>query len=160
MRTQPLYIFDIDGTIADCQHRVSILSGTDGERWNRFYDACHLDTPITALVELMHRLYYSGARIWLFSGRSDRVRDKTDAWLREHTVYRFNGRDDEVGNLELVMRRFDDHRPDDQVKQEMLDNMLDIDRDAIAGVFDDRDRVVAMWRANGIPCFQVAPGDF
>jgi len=24
----------------------------------------------------------------------------------------------------------------------------------------DRDRVVAMWRSEGIPCFQVAPGSF
>jgi hypothetical protein len=27
-------------------------------------------------------------------------------------------------------------------------------------IFDDRDRVVAMWRSLGIPCFQVAKGDF
>lgn len=26
--------------------------------------------------------------------------------------------------------------------------------------FDDRDRVVAMWRRNGVVCAQVAPGDF
>jgi hypothetical protein len=26
--------------------------------------------------------------------------------------------------------------------------------------FDDRDKVVKMWRDNGIICFQVAPGDF
>lgn len=26
--------------------------------------------------------------------------------------------------------------------------------------FDDRDRVVKMWRDAGIPCAQVAPGDF
>ena len=26
--------------------------------------------------------------------------------------------------------------------------------------FDDRDRVVAAWRSAGIPCLQVAPGDF
>jgi len=27
-------------------------------------------------------------------------------------------------------------------------------------VFDDRDRVVKMWRENGIRCFQVAEGNF
>ena len=27
-------------------------------------------------------------------------------------------------------------------------------------VFDDRDRVVAVWRKHGIRCCQVAPGDF
>jgi hypothetical protein len=26
--------------------------------------------------------------------------------------------------------------------------------------FDDRARVVKMWRDNGVPCCQVAPGDF
>jgi len=26
--------------------------------------------------------------------------------------------------------------------------------------FDDRNRVVATWRANGVPCAQVAEGDF
>ena len=27
-------------------------------------------------------------------------------------------------------------------------------------VFDDRTKVVNMWRENGLSCFQVAPGDF
>lgn len=27
-------------------------------------------------------------------------------------------------------------------------------------VFDDRSSVVEMWRAQGLPCFQVAPGNF
>jgi len=27
-------------------------------------------------------------------------------------------------------------------------------------VIFDLDKVVQMWRHNGIPCFQVAPGDF
>ena len=30
----------------------------------------------------------------------------------------------------------------------------------IVATFDDRNRVVAMWRDAGIPCFQVAPGEF
>jgi hypothetical protein len=30
----------------------------------------------------------------------------------------------------------------------------------VRGVIDDRDQVVAMWRALGLMCAQVAPGDF
>ena len=30
----------------------------------------------------------------------------------------------------------------------------------VLGVFEDRDRVVKMWRDLGITCFQVAEGDF
>lgn len=38
--------------------------------------------------------------------------------------------------------------------------MLLVDRDRLVAVFDDRARVVRMWRKAGITCFQVAPGDF
>ena len=34
------------------------------------------------------------------------------------------------------------------------------DGERLIAVFEDRDRVVAMWRDAGVPCFQVAPGDF
>ena len=34
------------------------------------------------------------------------------------------------------------------------------DRARLVMVFDDRDRVVNMWRRNGVVCAQVAPGDF
>jgi hypothetical protein len=34
------------------------------------------------------------------------------------------------------------------------------DKSDILCIFDDRDKVVKMWRSNGIACFQVAPGDF
>jgi FMN phosphatase YigB (HAD superfamily) len=37
MSAKPLYIFDLDGTLADCQHRTPILSETDDpNRWRRF----------------------------------------------------------------------------------------------------------------------------
>jgi hypothetical protein len=59
-----------------------------------------------------------------------------------------------------MMRPIGDSRPDDVLKQEFLDRMLIVDRERLVAVFDDRDKVVAMWRRNGIACFQVAPGNF
>lgn len=53
-----------------------------------------------------------------------------------------------------------DHTPDDKLKKRWLDEMHWDDRSRIVAVFEDRARVVAMWRAAGIPCFQVADGDF
>ena len=51
------------------------------------------------------------------------------------------------------------HRADDILKIELLDQ---IRADGFSPImaFDDRDRVVAAWRAAGVPCAQVAPGDF
>lgn len=60
----------------------------------------------------------------------------------------------------FTVRDEGDHRADDIVKREWLDGMLVDDRQRLVAAFDDRDRVVAMWRAAGVQCFQVAPGDF
>jgi hypothetical protein len=50
--------------------------------------------------------------------------------------------------------------PDDQLKESWLKAMSPEDRARLVMTFDDRDRVVAMWRRNGVVCAQVAPGDF
>jgi FMN phosphatase YigB (HAD superfamily) len=152
---KPLYIFDLDGTLADCQHRVPILAEKqDNNRWRRFYAACDKDEPILAVISTMERLRRF-ADVWIFSGRSEEVRDKTVAWLTEHTS--FTEHDLETA---LVMRQEGDHRADDIVKREWLDGMLHDDRQRLVAVFEDRNRVVTMWREAGIPCFQVAPGEF
>lgn len=151
-----LYLFDLDGTLADCQHRVHFLNNTDDpNRWRKFYAACGQDKPIQHVIEVMNSLLYARNDVWVVSGRSDECREQTEAWLTNHSA--FFGY---MGSCHVIMRRAGDTRPDNEVKQEMLDNMLVDDRERIAAVFDDRDRVVAMWRSNGIPCYQVAPGNF
>lgn len=154
-RAKPLYIFDLDGTLADCQHRVPILAEKDDpNRWRRFYAACVDDTPIMPVIGVLHALVRSGADVWVFSGRSEEVRDVTHKWLYAATGYFW------LRGINVTMRAEGDHRADDIVKGEWVDGMLDVDRDRLVAAFDDRDRVVAMWRSRGIQCFQVAPGDF
>lgn len=152
---RPLYIFDLDGTLALIDHRKHFLDARDDpHRWRRFYAACDQDEPCAAVIATMERLRLV-ADVWIFSGRGTEVRDKTVAWLAEHTSFLSH-------ELELVLRMRDegDHRPDDIVKREWLDSMLLDDRQRLVAAFDDRDRVVKMWREAGVPCFQVAPGDF
>lgn len=153
----PLYIFDLDGTLALIEHRKHYLSADyadDSTRWRRFYAACDKDEPNKPVCDTLERLRRF-ADCWIFSGRSDEVRDKTEAWLCTHTSFMRHDLD-----TALVMRKAGDYRPDDVLKKEFLDLMLDEDRKRLVAVFDDRDRVVKMWRANGIPCFQVAEGEF
>ena len=49
--------------------------------------------------------------------------------------------------------------PDDELKKRWLDQLF-TNTDDVHCVFDDRDKVVKMWRDNGLTCFQVAPGNF
>ena len=58
------------------------------------------------------------------------------------------------------MRREGDYTPDDELKASWYGDLNLVDRERLVGVFDDRDKVVAMWRSKGVACFQVAPGDF
>ena len=154
-QTRPLYIFDLERTIALCEHRKHFLDQGGSERWRLFYAACDRDEPNAPVVRVMETLRHNGADVWFFSGRSDEVRDKTVAWLAQHTSFASWELD-----TALVMRQSHDHRPDDELKKEFLDHMLVEDRLRLVAVFDDRDRVVRMWRDNGVMCFQVAPGAF
>jgi hypothetical protein len=76
-------------------------------------------------------------------------KDKTEKWLAKHSVpHDF-----------LYMRPLEDKRPDDVVKQEILDTLLP-KKELIEFVVDDRQSVVDMWRKNGLTVLQCNPHDF
>lgn len=154
---KPLYIFDIDGTIALIEHRKHFLERKDDpRRWRDFYAACDKDKPNAPVIATMERLRRANADIWFFSGRSSEVRNKTVAWLAEHTSFM-------TADLEgpmLTMRNEGDYTADNELKSSWYDEMLDDDKRRLIAVFDDRNQVVNMWRSKGVACFQVAPGEF
>ena len=57
------------------------------------------------------------------------------------------------------MRSKGDHRSDTEVKKEIYDKYIK-DKYNILCVFEDRDKVVKMWRDEGLLCNQVYYGDF
>jgi phosphoglycolate phosphatase-like HAD superfamily hydrolase len=145
-----IYIFDIDGTLADLTHRLHFIQSNPKD-WDGFFAACENDLPIPEVVLTLALLYKAGAGILLISGRSETIRDKTQSWLIKHGIP-FNG---------LYMRRAGDHREDNIVKAELLDQLIkERPFDEINSVFEDRDQVVKMYRDRGLRVFQVAPGAF
>ena len=151
---RPLYIFDLDGTLALVDHRRHFVENGAG-RWREFYAACMDDKPNVPVIRVLNSLVYAAADIRIFSGRSDEVQAQTVSWLLAHTA---------LPHREIVsglrMRKEGDYTPDEVLKKQWLDELSKTDRQRLTAVFDDRDKVVAMWRENGVPCFQVAPGDF
>lgn len=146
-----VYIFDLDGTLADIEHRRHLVENGNKE-WDAFYEACVDDKPNWPVIGMYQALDNSPFReIWIFSGRSEAVRKQTEDWLEAHEIY-----------LEeperLVMRPEGDYTPDQELKRRWLDeyNL----RNRVVAIFDDRQKVVDMWRAEGLVCFQVAPGGF
>lgn len=152
-----LYIFDLDGTLALIQHRRHYVERERGKQdWKGFYAACVYDEPNDPVLRVMELLRQTGAEIWIFSGRSDEVRTQTVAWLAKHTSFMTH---DLAGPM-LTMRAEGDYTADDVLKRSWLDAMLAEDRQRLQCTFDDRDRVVKMWRSAGVACLQVADGEF
>ena len=91
------------------------------------------------------------------SGRegTEQCRKDTEEWLTE------NFAPSSEGNIhwKLYFRNEGDYRNDAIVKEEIFKKYIDPYYNVIC-VFDDRDRVVKMWRDNGILCNQVYYGDF
>lgn len=141
-------VVDMDGTLANGDHRIHHIT-TKPKNWTNYFAACDKDIPISHMIEILRAMKSIGYHIIVASGRSDEVRDKTEAWLVDHKV---------PWDV-LIMRKAGDHTPDDELKVSWLREGL-IVQDNVLCVFDDRDRVVKAWRDAGLPCLQVAPGDF
>ena len=166
-------VFDLDGTLADNTHRQYLLDEGGPGKWDKFNAACDGDVPNSPVIEVAKALYRDGDHIEIWSGRSESVQEITLDWLwREAGVRvarmvpkKFDWqRREKWGSAEwlvdrLLMRPVGDHRPDEVLKREFLKRSRERDFSPDL-VFDDRKRVVDMWRSEGVPCFQVAEGDF
>ena len=84
---KPLYIFDLDGTLALIEHRRHFVEGGKKD-WPAFFAACVDDVPNEPAVIATYRASWkkAGAELWIWSGRSDEVRKETEAWLRKHNL--------------------------------------------------------------------------
>lgn len=160
---RPLYIFDLDGTLSIATHRQHLVQ-RDKPDWPAFFAACVDDKPNLPVIRTLQALRQSGAECWIWSGRSDEVRAQTVEWLCKHNCFGWS-----TGYLpawpfgapeRFRMRKAGDYTPDDKLKAQWLSEIEPPEYARLTAVFDDRDKVVAMWRAAGVHCFQVAQGAF
>lgn len=160
-------VFDLDGTLADGRHREHFING-ETKDWDAYFEACDGDVPIWPAIETLIALRALDGehQVEIWSGRGEgegkRVRYKTRDWLHSHGVKNITMDSAPlffVHYTALRMRPHGDHRQDSTLKLEWLNQAIGQGYPPEL-VFDDRQKVVDMWRANGIPCFQVAPGDF
>lgn len=140
-------IFDVDGTLADNSHR-QVWVRVKPYNWKAYNANMHLDKPIENIVNLTNILkeHYT---VIVVTARSEDEREVTLEWLKNHGVH----------YEEIYFRAAKDYRDDTIVKSEILDKIVEAGHKPVM-VFDDRNKVVNMWRERGIQCLQVAPGDF
>lgn len=180
-----MIIFDLDGTLADCEHRRHFVDRNKAQEkgicyeeieftiggiqngpwvlhndpdrlwkpeWKLFYDSCDQDKPIQSVIEIWNDQISLGAmglhEIW--SGRCESVRDKTLEWLDKNLLC--------FEPHQLKMRPIGDNTPDDDLKERWLDELISQGKKTDF-VFDDRPKVVRMWRRRGIFVFNCNQSD-
>lgn len=145
-------IFDLDGTLALIDKRRAKASLPNGKmNWKEFFapENIQLDEPNWPVIDTFNALQEAGFIVGIFSGRDNISEVETRSWLLDH----------DINPDFLKMRSHGSFVPDDKLKKLWLNDLLE-DSHNILCVFDDRDKVVKMWRENGISCFQVAEGKF
>jgi len=144
-------IVDVDGTLAEFHpHQVSDWVLGSQKQWEPFFAHMAEAPVIEAIAKLVNILKAQGQQIVICSGRPDSHREHTLRWLERHSI---------PFDAMYLRPEGDDHEDDETVKEALLERMRS-DGFAPWLVLDDRDAVVAQWRALGLTCLQCAPGDF
>lgn len=135
-------VFDLDGTIADIQHRLWMIHQMNKD-WDGFYKACVNDKPIPGVIEWM-RYMSKTHTVVILSGRSDVAYQSTFEWLKDNNVpYHY-----------LFMRSEGDHRKDTGIKAEMMEHHVQ-PLGEVDFIVEDRPSMIDMWRENGFTVYPV-----
>lgn len=136
---QDIVICDLDGTLA-----------IHNDRSPYDVDKCDTDSVNQMVYEYLKNIHQMGMLLIIVSGRESKFRRKTCDWLFNNTT---------LVPLKILMRPTDDKRPDNVVKREIYENEIK-GKYNVKLVLDDRNRVVDMWREQGLTVWQVNEGDF
>ena len=162
METIVFVVFDLDGTLADIRHRLHHIKEGKPD-WDAFYAACDKDTPMEYMMEVLVALQQYQHHVEIWSGRGEgefgENRDKTEIWLQKYLGDMLKKSPVKFEMPGLKMKPYGDHTDDMDLKRKWLYELRSTGMN-VDLAFEDRKRVVDMWREANVQCCQVAKGDF
>jgi hypothetical protein len=136
----PVAVVDIDGVLADVRHRLHHVSGNRRD-WEAFFAAAPGDALLDEGVAVAERLAQDHDLVYL-SGRPERCRDDTLAWLELH----------DLPPGDLLLRPEGDRRPARAFK---LDRLRELAAGrGVAVLVDDDPAVCEEARRRGFVVFE------
>lgn len=152
-------VFDIDGVLADCSHRLKYIQGEDKD-YDKFYSKEELwkDKPIKAGINILDamnkfevmrdnpRLTEFYGEVIFITGRNEICRDTTSNWLYNNILERPNV------SHNLYMRPENDYRPAHEVKESLIEKHIGFEN--ILFAFDDDVMVSEMYNRHGVMCYR------
>ncbi len=124
----PIAVIDIDGVLADVRHRLHHIAGRPKD-WDSFFAEVDRDPLLAAGARAVAQASADGLRIVYLTGRPERSRSATQAWLERWHL--------PAGRL--VMRSDRDRRPARMFKVEQLERLSAVSD--VAFLLDDDDAV-------------------
>jgi phosphoglycolate phosphatase-like HAD superfamily hydrolase len=143
-----VWIFDIDGTLADNEHRQHHLEGENKE-WDAFFEKQHLDEPYQPVLDVLHALANDrpGDAVIIVTARDERFRADTLEWINRHIPW--------MSSEDMYMRPLGDRGNDDLLKVKIIQNWLQRHPAyQVGAIFDDRHRIIDAFRAEGWYTFE------
>nr|DAS75426.1 MAG TPA: hypothetical protein [Bacteriophage sp.] len=142
-------VFDIDGVLADCSHRLHYL---EKKNYDKFYSDEEImkDKPIPNLSNILFEIRnanYEGSDtdIKFLTARNIKCITATAEWLER----RFGTMLEEG---DILMRPTNDYRPAHKVKEDLIKKHIGFEN--ILFAFDDDDQVNEMYKKHGITCYK------
>lgn len=143
MPARSVVLWDIDNCIADDEWRIPFIDWTatdPHQRYFPYHNLCSGDQPHNMR---QFRTVHEGfnAEPCFITARPEAFRHMTRSWLRRHFTPTFPEAN------RLLMRADDDHSHSLELKRGMVQRLLAAEPGVfVAGAFDDRPDVVAMYR--------------
>lgn len=137
-------IFDIDGVLADCSHRLKYIQG-EKKDYDKFYSEEELlkDQVVDQNHVIFTILEEIGESIIFVTGRNEICREATRKWLEEKAWSR---------PYRLLMRPENDWRPAHEVKEGLIKEYIGFEN--INFAFDDDDKINEMYAKHGVTCYK------
>ena len=141
-------IIDIDSTLLDSSIPLALRDKAraegDDNYWDVFYNNLHLCDRNTWCYNLIDQMTLNNDLTVLFiTGRQERARKSTQSFLKFKRKISF----------ELLMRSNNDLREDEEVKFDILSDVMC--RYEILFAIDDKESNCEMFKSNGIPTLKV-----
>jgi len=133
---QKLVLCDIDGTIANNDHRQNLLK--EFNDWDKFFSLLKDDEPIHVIIERVKQEVESSNHIVFLTGRPEKYREMTNDWLSKYFEDGFS----------LLMRKDDDLRNKIVVKEEIFHG--NFQKTQIKACFENDPQLIELWQRLGL----------
>lgn len=131
-----IILCDIDGTIANNDHRQHFLEGK--KDWDGFFSELINDKPIFPIINKVIEEHNTGKEIVFLTGRPEKYRSLTTEWLKKYFDF----------EIRLLMRKKNDRRNKLIIKEELVEEQFKYNE--IKLIIDNDKELINMWKGKKV----------